>query len=72
MESGRRGEQWQVGMRVKVWNRYETPGQLREGVIVHRSWGRDRGAPIYWFRVRLDGLENVCVFGPGDLQQPDA
>jgi hypothetical protein len=71
MSEERRGEQWLAGMRVKVWNRYETPSRMRLGTIVDRSWGRDKGAPIYWFTVEMDGIEGGWVFGPSELQQPE-
>lgn len=71
MDEERRGEQWREGMRVQVWNRYEKPGQIRVGKIIDRSWGRDKGAPIYWFTVKMDGVEDSWVFGPGELSQPD-
>ena len=73
MTEERRGEEWTAGTRVKVWNQHETPGQFREGVIISRSWGRDdRRKPIYWFIVRLDGSLDEYVFGPGQLQKPEA
>ncbi|MCA1218845.1 hypothetical protein [Streptomyces sp. 8L] len=58
-------------MRVRVWNRYEERPQIREGTIRERSWGRDRGKPIYWFSVKLDGIEGTWVFGPGELAKPE-
>ncbi|WGX94516.1 hypothetical protein [Nocardioides sp. L-11A] len=70
MTEERRGEQWHTGMRVRVWNRYEEPGQWRIGTIVDRSWGRDRGAPIYRFTVEMDGVEGDWVFEPGQLHSP--
>ena len=71
MEEVRWGEEWQVGMPVRVHNHYETPPQMREGVIVSRSWGRDRGKPIYRFVVEMEGVEGGWVFNPGELNQPE-
>lgn len=71
MPEERRGEQWTTGMRVQVLNRYEKPPSVRSGVVTNRSWGRERGAPIYWFTVRLDGVDGEWVFGPGELLMPD-
>lgn len=70
-EEQRWGEEWKPGMRVRVLNRYETPGQMRNGVIVSRSWGRDKGSPIYWFEVRMHGVDGTWVFGPGALLRPE-
>jgi hypothetical protein len=67
MAEDRWGDEWLPGMRVQVFNRYEKPGQTRRGVIVSRSWGRDRGKPIWWFTVKMDGVEGEWVFGPGQL-----
>ncbi|WP_157371508.1 hypothetical protein [Angustibacter sp. Root456] len=71
MPEERWGEKWQVGDRVTVWNHYEEPSRLRHGVIVNRSWGRERGKPIYWFTLQLEGVEGTWVFGPGALQVPE-
>lgn len=71
MTEDRRGEEWHAGMRVRVWNGYEQPGQWRNGTIVDRSWGRDRGEPIYRFTVEMEGVEGRWVFEPGQLHAPE-
>jgi hypothetical protein len=58
-------------MRVKVFNRYETPGAWRVGTIIERSWGRDRGKPIYHFTVKMDDVDGHWVFDPGQLFAED-
>lgn len=58
-------------MRVVVHNTYERPARYREGRIVDRSWGRERGIPIYRFTVRLDEVEGRFVFERGQLAHPD-
>ncbi|MFJ6003883.1 hypothetical protein [Arthrobacter sp. NPDC092385] len=66
MNEQRRGEQWHPGNRI----RYVHPGrsQLVEGEIKERSWGRDRGKPIYLFTVVADGEEDSYVIGPERVQ----
>lgn len=64
------GEEVQIGTRVRLSNRYETPPRVREGTIVGKSWGRDRGKPIYWFSVEFDDLDGQWVFGPGEVGAP--
>lgn len=68
MAEKRWGSEWRPGMRVIVFNKYETPGQKRCGIIVDRSWGRDRGKPIWWFGVKMDNVDGLWAFGPGELR----
>jgi hypothetical protein len=62
-----------LGGRVRVFDRYHKPGAVRDGTIKDRSWGRERGKPIWWFTVDLDDFPGEgWVFGPGELNAPDA
>jgi hypothetical protein len=54
-------------MRVKLFDRYHPALGMRDGVIKERSWGRDRGKPIWWFVVAFDGDSDKWVFGPGEI-----
>ncbi|MFI2757820.1 hypothetical protein ACH5A3_02920 [Streptomyces echinatus] len=40
---------------------------IRDGVIKDRSWGRDRGKPIWWFTVVFDGDTEARVYSPGEI-----
>jgi len=44
-----------------------TPPVMRDGVIKDRSWGRDRGKPIWYFDVLFDGDSEVRVFHPSHM-----
>lgn len=39
--------------------------EVRDGVIKNRSWGRDRGKPIWYFEVLFDGDAEVRIYTPG-------
>jgi hypothetical protein len=61
------GEEWKPGMRVRVFHARGTPPDWHVGTIVDRSWGRERGKPIYRFTVQLDGIDGTWIFNPGQL-----
>ena len=42
--------------------------EVRDGVIKDRSWGRDRGKPIWYFDVLFDGDTKVRVYTPSVMQ----
>ncbi|MDX2692944.1 hypothetical protein [Streptomyces ipomoeae] len=43
------------------------PPVERDGVIKDRSWGRDRGKPIWWFQVLFDGDTEARVYHPSSI-----
>jgi hypothetical protein len=59
------GDEWRPGMRVRLWDKRK--GEMRDGVIKERSWGRERRKPIWWFTVRFDGDTESWVYGPGEI-----
>lgn len=68
MEETRWGEEWNIGDRVRYG--HPDPGRTDfvEGAIKDKSWGREKGKPIYLFLVRADGEETDWVIGPDRLQ----
>jgi hypothetical protein len=70
VEEKRWGDEWLPGMRVRVFNHYTEPHGMREGTITSRSWGRDKGKPIWRFSVAMDGIEGEWSFEPGHLLPP--
>jgi hypothetical protein len=65
------GDEWKPGDRVRVFDHYHEPGAVRDGTIRDRSWGRDRGKPIWRFTVDLDDFPGEgWVFEPGQLNAP--
>jgi hypothetical protein len=65
------GDKWKREDRVRVFDHYHEPGVVRDGTIKDKSWGRDRGKPIWWFTVEFDGFPGEgWVFGPGQINAP--
>ncbi|MFE2433327.1 hypothetical protein [Streptomyces sp. NPDC059409] len=52
-------------MRVRMIDNRDPARTIRDGVIKDRSWGRDRGKPIWYFQVLFDGDTEVRVYPPG-------
>lgn len=67
MAEKRWGDEWRPGMRIRMVDTDAVPAVERDGVIKGRSWGRDRGKPIWWFEVLFDGDTEARVFGPGRI-----
>lgn len=65
MEEERWGEEWHIGDRIRY--RHPALNYLVEGVIKNRSWGRDKGKPIYHFTVLADGENESFVIGPAGV-----
>ncbi|CDR09632.1 hypothetical protein [Streptomyces iranensis] len=65
----RRGDEYRPGMRVRMIDNRNPARQTRDGVIKDRSWGRDRGKPIWWFTVVFDGDDDTeeRVYSPGEI-----
>ncbi|MFF9210469.1 hypothetical protein [Streptomyces sp. NPDC014791] len=61
------GDEWRPGMRVRMYDRDSPTREIRDGVIKNRSWGRERGKPIWWFEVLFDGDTEVRVYKPGEI-----
>ncbi|MFG3492991.1 hypothetical protein [Streptomyces sp. NPDC047972] len=41
--------------------------EIRDGVIKDRSWGRDRGKPIWYFEIVFDGDQESRIYTPGHI-----
>ncbi|WP_327132000.1 hypothetical protein OG311_13500 [Streptomyces sp. NBC_01343] len=61
------GDEWRPGMRVRMYDRDSPTQETRDGVIKNRSWGRERGKPIWWFTVLFDGDTEERVYKPGEI-----
>ncbi|WP_432030821.1 hypothetical protein [Streptomyces sp. 1222.5] len=61
------GDEWRPGVRVRMFDNQDRAQIIRDGMIKKRSWGRDRGKPIWWFEVLFDGDTEVRVYGPGQI-----
>ncbi|MFF4166886.1 hypothetical protein [Streptomyces sp. NPDC001741] len=59
------GDEWRPGTRVRMADNQDAGKAVRDGVIKNRSWGRDRGKPIWYFEVLFDGDSEVRVYTPG-------
>lgn len=54
-------------MRVRMFDRQSPTREIRDGVIKDRSWGRDRGKPIWYFSVLFDGDTETRTYVPGEI-----
>lgn len=62
------GDEWKPGMRVRMPDNQSASREMRDGVIKDRSWGRDRGNPIWYFSVLFDGDTETRIYTPGSMQ----
>lgn len=58
------GDEWRPGTRVRMPDNQSPTREIRDGVIKDRSWGRDRGKPIWYFEVLFDGDTEARSYGP--------